>query len=130
MQWRTYHTFASFPAFQGWLNAILPVVGPANVMEGCFAEQWACVVKVLVLAETEVLPWKADVQRVMGHIIGTQLQLGPGGSRAQDAFCSQACHLRTPLPQTGIKSKLFTLPAATQAHAAYSLPLAVLRTEC
>ena len=44
-----------------------------------------------MLAETEVLPWKEDVQRVMGHIIGRQLQLGPGGSQAQDAFSSQAC---------------------------------------
>ena len=46
--------------------------------------------QVLVLAETEVLPWKEDVQRVMGHIIGRQLQLGSGGSQAQTAFCSQA----------------------------------------
>ena len=43
--------------------------------------------KVLVLAETEVLPWKADVQRVMGHIIGTQLQLVAGAVDAQEAFC-------------------------------------------
>ena len=83
-------------------------------MEGSFAEQWACDVKVLVLAETEVLPWKADVQRVMGHIIGTQLQLGPGGSHAQDAFCSQACHMHAPSPQTGIKVK------AVSVHIAYS----------
>jgi len=102
MQWNTYHTITSFPTFQGWSDAILPVVGPANAMKGCFDEQWACVVKALVLAETEVLPWKEDVQRVMGHIIGRQLQLGPAGSHAQDAFCSQACHLHTPYPQTGI----------------------------
>lgn len=45
--------------------------------------------QVLVLADTEMLPWKADVQRVMGHILGEHLQLREGGQRAQAAFCSQ-----------------------------------------
>lgn len=48
-----------------------------------------CPLQVLVLAETETLPWREDVQRTMGHIIGKQLQLGPGGSQAQEAFCAE-----------------------------------------
>ena len=54
------------------------------------APRSAGALQVLVLAETEVLPWKEDVQRVMGRIIGRQLQLGPGGAQAQDAFSTQA----------------------------------------
>jgi hypothetical protein len=47
------------------------------------------VLQVLVLVDTETLPWREDVQRTLGHIIGKQLQLGPGGSQAQKAFCTE-----------------------------------------
>ena len=53
--------------------------------------------QVLVLAETETLPWREDVQRNMGHIIGKQLQLGPGGSQAQRAFCAEVISISADL---------------------------------
>ena len=46
----------------------------------------------LVLAETEMIPWKQDVRRVMGDVLGTGLELRQGGSEAQAAFCSQVRH--------------------------------------
>ena len=46
----------------------------------------------LVLAETEMIPWKPDVRRVMGDVLGTGLELRQGGSEAQAAFCSQVRH--------------------------------------
>ncbi len=48
--------------------------------------------QVLVLAETEMIPWKPDVRRVMGNVLGTGLELRQGGSEAQAAFCSQVRH--------------------------------------
>ena len=45
----------------------------------------------LVLAETEMIPWKPDVCRVMGDILGMGLELRRGGSEAQESFCFQVC---------------------------------------
>ena len=46
----------------------------------------------LVLAETEMIPWKPDVRRVMGNVLGTGLELRQSGSEAQAAFCFQVRH--------------------------------------